>query len=131
MLRASDGHAKNFSIFLRPGGAYDLTHLYDVLSAYLVSGTGANQLSPFKVKWLWQCVHSSHKTTPSITRRPRVIMNALHGVLKSDDRDQLDLMAKLVEQTSTVIDHVIVILPQESIEDLEDIILNRLANETD
>ena len=50
MLRATDGHAKNFSIFLRPGGAYELTPLYDVLSAYPVIGTGANQLSPFKVK---------------------------------------------------------------------------------
>ncbi len=32
MLRATDGHAKNFSIFLRPGGTYELSPLYDVLS---------------------------------------------------------------------------------------------------
>jgi serine/threonine-protein kinase HipA len=30
---ATDGHAKNFSIFLRPGGSYSLTPFYDVLSA--------------------------------------------------------------------------------------------------
>src|SRR3546814_19303509 len=30
---ATDGHAKNFSIFLRPGGSYSLTPLYDILSA--------------------------------------------------------------------------------------------------
>src|SRR5206468_917608 len=33
LLGATDGHAKNFSIFLTPGGRYRLTPLYDVLSA--------------------------------------------------------------------------------------------------
>lgn len=32
LLGATDGHAKNFSIFLSPGGRYRLTPLYDVLS---------------------------------------------------------------------------------------------------
>jgi len=34
LLAAVDGHAKNFSIFLLPGGSYRLTPLYDVMSAY-------------------------------------------------------------------------------------------------
>jgi Uncharacterized protein related to capsule biosynthesis enzymes len=50
MLGATDGHAKNFSIFLQAGGAYHLTPFYDVLSAYPVMGKGANMLSPFKAK---------------------------------------------------------------------------------
>ena len=33
-LAAIDGHAKNFSLFLLPGGRYRLTPLYDVLSAW-------------------------------------------------------------------------------------------------
>ena len=33
MIGATDGHGKNFSIFLRPGGRYGLTPFYDVLSA--------------------------------------------------------------------------------------------------
>jgi serine/threonine-protein kinase HipA len=32
LLGATDGHAKNFSIFLYPGGGFRLTPLYDVLS---------------------------------------------------------------------------------------------------
>ena len=40
MLAAIDGHAKNFSIFLLPKGAYQLTPLYDILSAYPVLGHG-------------------------------------------------------------------------------------------
>lgn len=34
LLGAIDGHAKNFSIFLKPGGRFQLTPLYDVISAY-------------------------------------------------------------------------------------------------
>ncbi len=33
LLGATDGHAKNFSIFLGPGGTFRLTPLYDVLTA--------------------------------------------------------------------------------------------------
>lgn len=33
LLGATDGHAKNFSIFIRPGGGFELTPLYDVMSA--------------------------------------------------------------------------------------------------
>lgn len=33
LMGATDGHAKNFSIFLRPGGRFQLAPLYDVLSA--------------------------------------------------------------------------------------------------
>ena len=33
LLGATDGHAKNFSVFLQPGGGFRLTPLYDVLSA--------------------------------------------------------------------------------------------------
>ena len=33
LIGATDGHAKNFSIFLMPGGGYRLTPFYDVLSA--------------------------------------------------------------------------------------------------
>jgi serine/threonine-protein kinase HipA len=33
LLGATDGHAKNFSVFLYPGGGFRLTPLYDVISA--------------------------------------------------------------------------------------------------
>jgi len=45
MLRAPDGHAKNFSIQLQAGsaGRFRLTPMYDVMSAYPVIGAGRNQ----------------------------------------------------------------------------------------
>ncbi len=36
VLGATDGHAKNFSIFLLRNGAYQLTPAYDVISAYAI-----------------------------------------------------------------------------------------------
>lgn len=33
LIGATDGHAKNFSVFLRPGGRFELTPFYDVLTA--------------------------------------------------------------------------------------------------
>lgn len=44
MLGATDGHAKNFSVFLQAGGTYALTPLYDVLSAYPIIGRGKGKL---------------------------------------------------------------------------------------
>ena len=41
LLAAPDGHAKNFSIFLKRQG-YSMTPLYDVLSAWPIIGTGPN-----------------------------------------------------------------------------------------
>jgi len=45
LLAATDGHAKNFSIFLLPGGRYRMTPLYAVISARPVIGPGPNQVA--------------------------------------------------------------------------------------
>jgi len=50
MLRAPDGHAKNFSIHLLSGGRLRLAPLYDVMSAYPVMGDGPHQWSPRQIK---------------------------------------------------------------------------------
>jgi serine/threonine-protein kinase HipA len=45
LLRAPDGHAKNFSLRLLPGGRFHLTKLYDVMSAYPILGNGPSHWS--------------------------------------------------------------------------------------
>ena len=50
LLRAPDGHAKNFSVHILPGGRFRMTKLYDVMSAYPVLGDGPNLWSAFEVK---------------------------------------------------------------------------------
>ncbi|WP_369789439.1 type II toxin-antitoxin system HipA family toxin [Rouxiella sp. WC2420] len=71
LLAATDGHAKNFSIFIRPNGGYRLTPLYDILSCYpMLGGTGmakqdiqlAMSLSSTKKgkKYHWQTIFPRH-----------------------------------------------------------------------
>ena len=50
LLGAIDGHAKNFSIRLNARDQYELTPLYDVLSAWPVMGKRADQLSSHRAK---------------------------------------------------------------------------------
>jgi serine/threonine-protein kinase HipA len=50
LLAAPDGHAKNFSIFLHPGSAFEMTPFYDVLSAWPVIGKGAGKRAYQDVK---------------------------------------------------------------------------------
>lgn len=50
MLAATDGHAKNFSIYHHRGGGFGLTPLYDVLSTWPVVGKRADQLDMRELK---------------------------------------------------------------------------------
>lgn len=50
MLAATDGHAKNFSIYLLAQGRLRLAPLYDVLSAWPVVGAGAREIHRNKLK---------------------------------------------------------------------------------
>jgi serine/threonine-protein kinase HipA len=70
MLAAPDGHAKNFSIRLLAGGAFALTPLYDVMSAWPVIGKGPRQLQWQKIK-LAMAVRSknAHYRMQDIQRR--------------------------------------------------------------
>lgn len=48
LIGATDGHAKNFSIFLEPGGRFSLAPFYDVLSAQPAADRG--QIAPPKFR---------------------------------------------------------------------------------
>ena len=50
VLAATDGHAKNFSLFHERGGGYRLTPFYDVLSAWPIIGKGPDRLAWPKAK---------------------------------------------------------------------------------
>ncbi|NYF20977.1 serine/threonine-protein kinase HipA [Xanthomonas sp. JAI131] len=70
LLRAPDGHAKNFSIQLLPRGRFQLTRLYDVMSAYPVLGDGPNQWSPYDIKLAMALLgKNKHYAMYSIQRR--------------------------------------------------------------
>jgi serine/threonine-protein kinase HipA len=49
LIGATDGHAKNFSIFLKPGGGFEMTPLYDVLTVQPSVDRRELRLNQFKL----------------------------------------------------------------------------------
>lgn len=127
MLCATDGHAKNFSLFLRPGGSYELTPLYDVLSAYPILGEGAGKLSPFRAK-MAMAVRSKnpHRIMRDIQRRHWLTMGKRYGAVTTDGRGAQFVVDDLVARTSDVVCVVRARLPQGFPEGLADSILGGL-----
>lgn len=133
MLRATDDHAKNSSIFLCLSGTYELTPLYDVLSAYPVISTGANQLSPFKAK-MAMAVRSknTHWAMRDIVRRHWLEVGKEHGVVAPDGRGTEVVLDEIVEQTPEVVRSVRALLPEKFPKHVADSILNELPlNQTE
>lgn len=70
LLRAPDGHAKNFSIQILPRGRFRLTRLYDAMSAYPVLGVGPRQWSSREIKLAMALLGKGrHYTMHTIQRR--------------------------------------------------------------
>ena len=112
MLCATDGHAKNFSLFLRPGGRYQLTPLYDVLSAYPVFGEGPGTMLPFKVKMAMAVrFRNAHWKVRDILRRHWLALGARHGVVSDDGRQIQFLIDDVLARTPQVIAAVRAQLP--------------------
>jgi serine/threonine-protein kinase HipA len=108
MLCATDGHAKNFSVFLEPGGRYTSTPLYDVLSAYPVLGHGRNRLAPEKARCAMAVVGKNRSYGWSrITRRHWLSAAAACGLGAHGE----SLIADLINRTPGVIAEVSRALP--------------------
>jgi len=97
LLAAVDGHAKNFSIRLHAGGRYQMTPLYDVLSAWPVIGRKSGEI-PYERAKLAMALPGS---------RP-------HYHLKSIQRRHFGALAKRVglSTPSAVIDELLAKTPQ-------------------
>jgi len=109
MLCATDGHAKNFSVFIEPAGRYSLTPLYDVISAYPILGTGRNQLAPQKAKMAMAVLGKNrHYKWKEISPKHWLSTAAAVGVDSTVEEDIADLVAR----TPTVIESVSSILPK-------------------
>jgi serine/threonine-protein kinase HipA len=67
LIGATDGHAKNFSLFLRPAGRFRLTPFYDVLTAQ--PSLDANQIRRNGFKLAMSLGNSGHYRIDEITGR--------------------------------------------------------------
>ena len=108
LLAATDGHAKNFSLFHERGGTYRLTPLYDVLSAWPIIGQGPRQL-PWQKARLAMAVRSrnAHWKLRDIVPRHWDAVARQAGL-----GDARDLTSELIERTPKVIAEVSRQLPR-------------------
>ena len=67
LLGATDGHAKNFSIWLAPGGRFRLTPLYDIVS--MQPGVDAGQLNHNQMKMAMATGKNGHYIVRTIVSR--------------------------------------------------------------
>ena len=110
LLAATDGHAKNFSIHLQAGGAYALTPMYDVLSAWPIIGNGKNQL-PWRNAKLAMAVSGKnrHYELATIMRRHFNAMASKCGW----GADAEEIIGELLERIEPAISAVEKILPAD------------------
>lgn len=103
MMAATDGHAKNFSLVLLPGGEFRLAPLYDILSTYPIQGRGPGQLDPRKVR-LAMAVEGKnrHYLTCEIHYRHWIALAARLGL----EADAPRLVADMVERTAPVLEQI-------------------------
>jgi serine/threonine-protein kinase HipA len=78
LLAATDGHAKNFSIFLSPGGRFRITPLYDVISAQ--PSADAGQIRRNKMKLAMAVGDSRHYAIHTMMPRHFIQSAAQAGI---------------------------------------------------
>ena len=113
MLSATDGHAKNFSLFLRPQGAFEMTPLYDVLSVYPVLGEARGKLSAHRAR-MAMAVRSknAHWLVNNIVRRHWLAVGTRYGIVSAKGFGVDALIEKAVQHTPAVVQQVRAQLPQ-------------------
>ena len=125
MLRAPDGHAKNFSIQLQAGyaGRFRLTPLYDVMSAYPVMGDGPNQWAEQEIKLAMALLGKNrHYSARSIQRRHFNSTARKVGYAENAE----PLIEDMLRRTPDVISQVQAQLPQGFSQQVADKILGGL-----
>lgn len=124
MLAAIDGHAKNFSIRLLPQGRYQLTPMYDVLSAWPVVGKGADKWPLRKMTMAMAAEGTSrHYHWWQIQRRHFNRMAESHGYVGGAE----PVIQHLVASTPGVIETVTAELPPGFPADLAKAVFEGLA----
>ena len=108
LMAAPDGHAKNFSIHLLPGGRYALTPLYDVMSIWPVEGGGANQYSLHKARLAMAMLGKNKHYRFSDVQRRHFNSTAAKCFLRADAED---IIERVLARTTGAIEAIAARLP--------------------
>jgi serine/threonine-protein kinase HipA len=93
LIGATDGHAKNFSVFLSPGGSYRMTPLYDILTAQ--TALNARQIERKQMKMAMSVGKSRHYRFDQIHGRHFVQTAVQSGLSKKRAAAIIEEVAEL------------------------------------
>ncbi len=99
LIGATDGHAKNISIFLHPGGSYAMTPLYDVLTAQ--PSLAARQIERKQMKLAMSVGNSNHYRFDEIQTRHFFQTGDAAGLSPSLVRKAVEDIANRIESALT------------------------------
>ena len=118
LLGATDGHAKNFSVFLKPGSRFRLAPLYDVMSAQPAVDAGKIRRNQYKLALA--VGDSRHYVINTILPRHFVQTAGRNGMEASVVEE---VFSEVVESSGRVADEVLDSLPEGFPEPLADSVI--------
>lgn len=113
LISATDGHAKNFSVFLGPEGTYRLTPLYDILTAQ--PSLAARQIERKQMRLAMSVGTNNHYRIDEIHGRHFLQMADKAGISKTMVNDTL---TQIADAASGAIDQIEQDLPENFPEEI-------------
>jgi serine/threonine-protein kinase HipA len=108
LLAAIDGHGKNFSIYIEPGGSYCLTPMYDVISAYPLMKSRA--ISKQKVKIAMALKGTTKNNYLWLMIQPRHFLMTAKAIDFSQKKTE-QILIEMLEQTGQIAEKITASLP--------------------
>ncbi|WP_072383754.1 HipA domain-containing protein [Novosphingobium sp. NDB2Meth1] len=108
LIGATDGHAKNFSIFLKPGGRYNLAPFYDVLSAQPAADRG--QIAPNRFRLAMSAGTNRHYRISEVMGRHFVQTGKAAGLGRVAMRDAI---TELLERSADAPEKALAAMPND------------------
>lgn len=109
LLGATDGHAKNFSVFIQAGGSYRLTPFYDIISAFPVLGGAGIHISDLKLAMGLTATRGRKNAIDKI--HPRHFMATAKAVKFPEDRMR-EIMQSFADHVPLALNEVMDSLPE-------------------
>ncbi len=110
LIGATDGHAKNFSVFIQAGGSYRLTPFYDIISAFPVLGGTGIHISDLKLAMGLNA--SKGKKTAIDKIYPRLFL-ATAKVLRFPEVQMHEILSDFARMIPAALDNVKTSLPTD------------------
>jgi serine/threonine-protein kinase HipA len=109
LLAATDGHAKNFSVYINPGGSYSSTPLYDVISVYPLMRTKALPKQQAKMAMALRGSKGNNYYWDAI--QPRHFISTAKMIGFSQTRAE-EILEEMLAQVVSISEQVLEILPE-------------------